>query len=89
MLKLTEEGITTEELEKAKNKIEAMIEFEDMNILSRANNLAFYELLGDANLINTELSKYNAVTSSYLQETAKSILRSNNSSTLLYRKNLS
>ena len=89
MLKLTEEGITTEELEKAKNKIEAMIEFEDMNILSRANNLAFYELLGDANLINTELSKYNAVTSSYLQETAKSILRPNNSSTLLYRKNLS
>ena len=89
MLKLTEEGITTEELEKAKNKIEAMIEFEDMNILSRANNLAFYELLGDANLINTELSKYNAVTSSYLQETAKSVLRSNNSSTLLYRKNLS
>ena len=89
MLKLTEEGITTEELEKAKNKIEAMIEFEDMNILSRANNLAFYELLGDANLINTELSKYNAVTSSYLQEIAKSILRSNNSSTLLYRKNLS
>jgi predicted Zn-dependent peptidase len=88
MLKLASEGITVEELEKAKNKIEAMIEFEDMNILSRANNLAFYELLGDANLINTELERYQAVTATFLQETAKKVLRRDNSSTLLYRKNV-
>lgn len=83
---LIDEGVTTEELEKAKNKIEAMIEFEDMALLSRANNLAFYELLGDANLINDELGRYQAVTPASLQETAAKVLRSGNSNTLFYRK---
>ena len=32
-----------------------MIAFEDMSITNRAASLAIYELLGDANLINTEL----------------------------------
>ena len=65
-----------------------MIEFEDMNLLSRANNLAFYELLGDAHLINTELERYQSVTSAFLQDTARAVLRPDNCSTLLYRKNL-
>jgi len=85
---LADEGISDEELEKAKNKIEAMIEFEDMNLLSRANNLAFYELLGDAHLINTELERYQSVTAAFLQDTARAVLRPDNCSTLLYRKNL-
>ncbi len=84
--KLVDDGVTEEELKKAKNKIEAMITFEDMGLLSRANNLAFYELLGDANMINEEWDKYNAVTAEYLQETAKTIFRKENSNTLLYRK---
>lgn len=83
---LIDEGVTTEELQKAKNKIEAMIEFEDMALLSRANNLAFYELLGDANLINDELGRYQAITPAALQETAAKVLRSGNSNTLFYRK---
>lgn len=83
---LVAEGVTEDELAKAKNKIEAMIEFEDMSILSRANNLAFYELLGDADLINSELERYQTVTANYLQETAKDIFRPENSSTLFYRK---
>ena len=86
MHELALNGVTEEELVKAKNKIEAMIEFEDISILSRANNLAFYELLGDAALINTELERYQNVTASFLQETAKSVLRTDNCSTLLYRR---
>lgn len=83
---LKEEGVTEEELQKAKNKIEAMMSFEDMGLLSRANNLAFYELLGDANLINDEWNRYNSVTASYLQETARSIFRADNRNTLYYKK---
>lgn len=83
---LIDKGISDIELEKAKNKIEAMIEFEDMALLSRANNLAFYELLGDANLINDELDRYRAITPAMLQETAAKVLRSQNSNTLFYRK---
>jgi zinc protease len=83
---LVADGVTDNELQKAKNKIEAMIAFEDMTLLSRANNLAFYELLGDAEKINKEWGHYQAVTTGFLQETAKDIFRPQNSNTLFYRK---
>lgn len=86
MQKLAEQGVTEEELQKAKNKIESMIEFEDMELLSRANNLAFYELLGDAGLINQELGKYQNVKASFLKETAAKVFRKENCSTVLYKK---
>lgn len=85
-LKLVNEGVTEDELQKAKNKIEAMITFEDMTLLSRANNLAFYELLGDAHMINEEWNRYQAVTAAFLQETARNIFRPDNCSTLFYKK---
>lgn len=81
---LLQEGVTIEELEKAKNKIESMIAFEDMNLLSRANNLAFYELLGDASMINDELNKYHSVTAEGLLARANEVFRSANSNTLFY-----
>lgn len=86
MQKIVTDGVTPEELQKAKNKIEAMITFEDMSLLSRANNLAFYELLGDAQMINDEWNRYQAVTANFLQETARNIFRPDNCSTLFYRK---
>lgn len=85
---LVEKGVQQEELEKAKNKIEAMIVFEDMSLLSRANNLAFYELLGDAQLMNSEWDRYNAVTADKLQAVANSIFLQNNSNTLFYKKSV-
>lgn len=81
---LIRDGVSSEELEKAKNKIESMIAFEDMNLLSRANNLAFYELLGDASLINEELNKYHAVTDQGLLERAREVFRTGNKNTLFY-----
>jgi len=83
---LVANGVTEEELQKAKNKIEAMITFEDMSLLSRANNLAFYELLGDAHMMNQEWARYQSVTAAALQETAKNIFRAENSNTLFYKK---
>ncbi|PZF73781.1 M16 family metallopeptidase [Taibaiella soli] len=83
---LKAEGVTAGELDKAKNKIEAMIEFEDMSLLSRANNIAFYELLGDADRINHEWERYQAVTAETLQQTARDIFRKENSNTLFYKK---
>lgn len=84
--KLLADGVTDSELQKAKNKIEAMIAFEDMTLLNRANNLAFYELLGDAELINKEWENYQAVTTTSLLQTAKEIFRKGNSNTLFYKK---
>jgi len=83
---LVKEGVTEEELQKAKNKIEAMITFEDMSLLSRANNLAFYELLGDAEMINEEWDRYRTITGEYLKEVAGHIFAPENCNTLFYKK---
>ncbi|MCH5600106.1 insulinase family protein [Niabella ginsengisoli] len=76
--------IATTELEKVKNKTESMLAFEDMSVLNRATSLAFYELLGDANMMNTELQKYADVTVEDLHKTANEIFTNENSSTLYY-----
>ncbi len=81
---LKEAPILNIELEKVKNKTESIMAFEDMSLLNRANSLAFYELLGDANLMNTEFEKYEAVTVADIKETAQKIFTEKNSSTLYY-----
>ena len=82
--KLIEEGISTSELEKVKNKAEAAMAFEDMSVMNRASSIAMYENLGDADLINTELSKYQAVTAEEIKEQARLIFDENNCSTMYY-----
>ena len=82
--KLKQEKITDTELQKVKNKTESMIAFEDMSLMNRANSLAYYELLGDASLMNTELDRYNKVTVEDVQQLSKEIFREENSSTILY-----
>ena len=56
--KMKNELVSASELQKVKNKTESMIAFEDMSVMSRANSLAYYELLGDASWMNFELEKY-------------------------------
>jgi len=87
LIKLQQTIVAEEELQKVKNKTESMIAFEDIGVMSRANSLAFYELLGDAALINEELSKYNAVTAAQIQEYSKQIFNVNNSNALYYYSN--
>jgi zinc protease len=84
---LQQKGITEKELQKVKNKTESMLAFEDMSVMSRATNLAMYELLGDAELINTELGKYQAVTTEELINESKAIFNDNNCNTLYYYAN--
>lgn len=72
------------ELQKVKNKTESVIAFEDMSVMSRATSLANYELLGDANLMNTELEKYQAITVEDIKAYSQTIFDDNNSNTLHY-----
>jgi zinc protease len=83
--KLVKFGVEEKELQKAKNKTESMIAFEDMSLMNRANSIAYYELLGDADLMNKELGKYQAVTATELQQEAIRIFDENNCSTLYYQ----
>lgn len=85
--KLMQDGVTESELQKAKNKTESVVAFEDMSLMNRANNLAFYELLGDASLMNTELARYQEVSSQDLLQEIRTIFRKGNCNTLRYFAN--
>lgn len=82
--KLKNQRVGEAELQKVKNKIESTIAFEDMSLVNRANSLAYYELLGDASWINTELEKYSAVTPEDILQESRNIFRDSNCSTLYY-----
>jgi len=82
--KMKNELVSETELQKVKNKTESTIAFEDMSVMNRANSLAFYELLGDAELMNSELEKYAAVTTEDILNESKNIFKEENSSTLYY-----
>jgi len=84
LTQMKSEVIMEIELQKVKNKTESMIAFEDMSVMNRAGSLAYYELLGDADLMNTELGKYQAVTTTDIIEECRKIFREENSSTLYY-----
>ena len=74
------------ELEKVKNQMQSAMEFSEGGVLNKANNLAFYELLGDVNLINTETEIYENISAQDLQRVAKEIFAKENCSILYYKK---
>lgn len=76
--------VSENELQKVKNKTESMITFEDMSVMSRANSLAYYEILGDATWMNDELGKYAAVTTQDILEQSRKIFRKENCNTIYY-----
>jgi predicted Zn-dependent peptidase len=82
--KIKNEPVSDNELQKVKNKTESMIAFEDMSVMSRANSLAYYEVLGDANWMNDELEKYASVTTAEIQQQAQQIFRKENCNTIHY-----
>jgi zinc protease len=82
--KLTEELVTTNELTKVKNKTESTMVFSEMSLLDKAMNLAYFELLGDADLLNHEIEKYLAVTPEQIKQEAQKLFKKTNSSTLVY-----
>jgi zinc protease len=82
--KMKSDLVSESELQKVKNKTESMIAFEDMTIMNRANSLALYELLGDAEMMNTELERYQQVTVEDIKEAANEIFAEENSSTMHY-----
>ncbi len=85
--KIQTEGVSVVELEKVKNKAESAMAFEDMSVMNRASSIAMYELLGDANLMNTELTKYQSVTAAQIKEQCNVIFNENNCSTMYYLSN--
>ena len=81
---LIHEEIDSRELNKLQNKIESSLEYSEVNILHKSMSLAYFELLGDAALINKEAAAYQKVTSADIRRVAKIIFRKENCTELTY-----
>jgi len=82
---LRETGPEEIEVEKVKNQAESTLEFDEIEVLNRAMNLAFSTLSGDTNLINEERKRIGAVTAADIKRVARETLREENSSVLYYK----
>ena len=78
------DNVSETELQKVKNKTEAFLTFSEANVLNRAMNLAYYDMLGNAADVNKEIDKYLAVTNEQIKKVAQNIFDPNKSSTVRY-----
>jgi predicted Zn-dependent peptidase len=85
--RISTELVPEDELTKVKNKMESTMVFSEMSLLDKAMNLAYFELLGDAEQLNVETQKYLNVSAEDIRNQAKHIFRKENSSTLYYLAN--
>ncbi len=79
------ELIQPRELAKLKNRIESQNTFSDAGVMNKSMNLAFYELIGDINLINTESENYNIVTAEEIRTAAQYYFTPQRASVLFYK----
>src|SRR3546814_357743 len=83
--RLVTEVVPGQEFTKVKNKVESTLVFSEMNLLDKAMNLAWFELLGNAGAINEEKERYNAVTLENVREESARLFRPGNATTLYYK----
>jgi predicted Zn-dependent peptidase len=76
--------VDPQELEKVKNQAESSLVFGEIDLLNRALNLAYSKLQGNANLVNEESGRIQAVRVADVREAAQLVLRPENCSTLYY-----
>ncbi|MES2455846.1 MAG: pitrilysin family protein [Bacteroidota bacterium] len=82
--RLVHQEVSDHELTKVKNKSESIMVFAEMSLLDKAMNLAYYELLGDGEDLNTEIDKYLSVTPQRILQAAKRTFTEEQCSTLYY-----
>ncbi|WP_025142601.1 M16 family metallopeptidase [Pedobacter jeongneungensis] len=82
--KIKSELVSDAELTKVKNKVESVLVFSEMSLLDKAMNLAYYELLGDAALLNQETEAFLKVEAEDIKRISNETFNSNSSSTLYY-----
>jgi len=76
--------ITERELQKIKNKVEASFISSNITAQQIAMNLCYYEILGNAELVNEEVEKYQAVKCVDIKRITKDIFKQSNCSEIIY-----
>ena len=84
--KLQSEGCGDRELQRVKNMVETDLAGSYMNALNKAQGLAMAEMLGNADLVNTEIDMYTAVTATDMDAAASLLFREDQCSTMFYGK---
>lgn len=84
--RLKKEEIDALELEKVKNRYESEQIFSNINYLTVATNLAYFELIGKAEDINSEVEKYRSVSLEQIAKAAEKCFVPQNCSILYYKK---
>ncbi len=85
---ITDQPIAQQELEKIVNKSESSLVFSEVSVLNKAINLAFFELVGDASIINREVNLYQNVTVEDMLRVAKEVFKKENCSRLIYKSTM-
>lgn len=83
--KLKEESIPETEMEKVKNRYESASIFANTSILNKAMNLSFFEVTGNAGLINSEVDIYRNIDNKMVTEATTRYINPLNCSTLYYK----
>jgi predicted Zn-dependent peptidase len=82
--KIKQDLVDAGELEKVKNKLEANHVYAQMGYLNMAQELATYENIDRAEMMNDQLDWYRSVTAEDIRQTAQKIFRTENCSQLNY-----
>lgn len=77
--------ISESELEKLKNKIESAYVFSELGLLNKAMNLAYFQMLGDAEMINAEKNKYLSVMPADILRESARLFKPEGTSTIFYQ----
>jgi len=83
--KLKANLLPVEAVEKFQNRTEHNIEFGKLSNLHKAINLGYYEILGDATMINEEKTKYNSITAVDIQKRSQYLFQDSKCSALYYK----
>src|SRR5690606_28343363 len=87
--KSIEKAITTLDeamLQKQKNKFETFYNYQYTTLMNRAINLAFFDMIGKAEDMFSEIKKYEALTVEQVKNTAKSTFFPTQCNTIFYAK---
>jgi predicted Zn-dependent peptidase len=82
---LLEKNNISEEIEKVKNKFESSTVFSNTSILNKALNLGYFELLGNADLINHQVESYRKVDRKMIIKVLEKIFLPSGCTTLYYK----
>lgn len=79
--------IPDNELQKIKNQAISTMEFNEITVLSKAMNIAYFESVGDADLINKQRAGYDSVSVEDIKRVANTIFLKDRSNILIYGEN--